>query len=107
MFHASSCRLFVSIIDHLCCIVDLSSWREKMEADLSADQEGAAATQVEHHMVEEEPEETRGQHEAYRNGVLTIGCCGYPNVGKSSLINGLMGRKVRGVSVWCDCASFF
>lgn len=42
--------------------------------------------------IEDEPEYY--QHEKYKNQVLTIGCCGYPNVGKSSIINGLMGRKV-------------
>ena len=36
-------------------------------------------------------------HDFFKDGVITIGCCGYPNVGKSSLINGLMGRKVKSV----------
>ncbi|KAF3839269.1 hypothetical protein F7725_017986, partial [Dissostichus mawsoni] len=36
--------------------------------------------------------------ELYKDGVLTIGCIGFPNVGKSSVINSLVARKVVSVS---------
>lgn len=34
----------------------------------------------------------------FNSGILTIGCVGQPNVGKSSLINALMGKKVSQIS---------
>lgn len=75
--------------------VELLSWRHK----ISEDQQYAAAAETvpESERVEMTPDTSYHEHELYRGGVLTLGCCGYPNVGKSSVINALIGRKV---SVW-------
>ncbi|KAM6993463.1 LOW QUALITY PROTEIN: guanine nucleotide-binding protein-like 1 [Passerculus sandwichensis] len=55
---------------------------------------------------EEEEEEGAGpggvapprQWERYRHGVLTLGCVGLPNAGKSSVLNAVLGRSAVGVS---------
>ncbi|KAK2165506.1 hypothetical protein LSH36_49g06051 [Paralvinella palmiformis] len=71
---------------------DLFSWQKKIEGDI-------AGIDNDHQVevcMEELPYDRK--HIPYRDGILTIGCCGYTNVGKSSLMNGLMGRKVVSVS---------
>jgi len=83
--------------------VDLNSWDRKIteEANLRPSLQGEeddCDTCIAEQTHEEEKDFDFEEHVLYKNGVLTIGCIGFPNVGKSSLMNALMGRKVVSVS---------
>uniref|UniRef100_A0A8D3ADK3 Guanine nucleotide-binding protein-like 1 n=1 Tax=Scophthalmus maximus TaxID=52904 RepID=A0A8D3ADK3_SCOMX len=84
--------------------VDLSSWEQKIHRDAVAERlegeradEGAESVLVEH-QCDSAMEMSSPSQELYKDGVLTLGCIGFPNVGKSSIINSLVGRKVVSVS---------
>ncbi|XP_060582355.1 guanine nucleotide-binding protein-like 1 [Ruditapes philippinarum] len=89
--------------------VDLSSWKHKIELDQGVeaedsddDDDNAEDVDVDNDtkgkQVRPDHTDIYEEHEKYKDGVLTIGCVGFPNVGKSSVINGLMGKKVVSVS---------
>lgn len=83
--------------------VDLSSWQEKIQDeidfhDLASNDNGDEEDIEVEKTHEEEKDFDFEEHVLYKNGVLTVGCLGFPNVGKSSLLNALMGRKVVSVS---------
>lgn len=69
---------FVSLSNLLSCLsfvltVDLSTWKEKIVDDLS---NVAASSHSEPDYHSEDPDSSFVQHEQYKDGILTIGCCG-------------------------------
>ncbi|TNN81647.1 Guanine nucleotide-binding protein-like 1 [Liparis tanakae] len=84
--------------------VDLSSWEQKIKRDavavrLDGEQpDDGAETVLMEHLSDRAMEMGGPSKELYKDGVLTLGCIGFPNVGKSSVLNSLVARKVVSVS---------
>ncbi|GFR78050.1 guanine nucleotide-binding protein-like 1 [Elysia marginata] len=76
--------------------VDLSSWKQLLSNKFSQDSKTTVDTDK--HDITEGKFEEISSVETLDKGVLTIGCVGYPNAGKSSVLNALVGKKVVSVS---------
>ncbi|KAG5683437.1 hypothetical protein PVAND_012718 [Polypedilum vanderplanki] len=84
--------------------VDLTKWQEKIQHEmnlaksaLNDDDDSEDEVEIEQEYTDEKDFDFE-EHELYKNGVLSIGTIGFPNVGKSSIINALMGKKVVSIS---------
>ncbi|XP_037958784.1 guanine nucleotide-binding protein-like 1 [Teleopsis dalmanni] len=80
--------------------LDLTSWEQKIEEDMDTGNliDDKMIVQTIETTEEISDDSVSKPYQKFSNGKLTVGCIGFPNVGKSSLINALKGKKVVSVS---------
>jgi len=84
--------------------VDLSSWQQKIRECQDDVQKSSSSKDVEYLR-----DHADGDHleDNPHHQFITLGFVGHPNVGKSSLMNGLMGRKVVSTSITPGHTKYF